>query len=263
MPNWTKEQKQAIYEKGNNILVAAAAGSGKTAVLVERMIHKIIDEKIDINKVLVVTFTNAAASEMRERILEAIYKELDKDPNNKHLQKQITLLNLSNICTIDSFCLEILRNNFYELENMSPNFRIADTPEIELLKEEVLEDIFEQKYESEDKEFTDLVTTYTTYRDDTPLKELVKKIHNYIYSNPFPQKWLNEKVEMFNLKEQQLLDKDFKETIWGSELLKDLEEETKNDIEILKDVAKTLENDSDLELFYQTIQSDINQIKTL
>ena len=83
MPNWTKEQKQAIYEKGNNILVAAAAGSGKTAVLVERMIHKIIDEKIDINKVLVVTFTNAAASEMRERILEAIYKELDKDPNNK------------------------------------------------------------------------------------------------------------------------------------------------------------------------------------
>lgn len=263
MPNWTKEQKQAIYEKGNNILVAAAAGSGKTAVLVERMIHKIIDEKIDINKVLVVTFTNAAASEMRERILEAIYKELDKDPNNKHLQKQITLLNLSNICTIDSFCLEILRNNFYELENMSPNFRIADTPEIELLKEEVLEDIFEQKYESEDKEFTDLITTYTTYRDDTPLKELVKKIHNYIYSNPFPQKWLNEKVEMFNLKEQQLLDKDFKETIWGSELLKDLEEETKNDIEILKDVAQTLENDSDLELFYQTIQSDINQIKTL
>lgn len=263
MPNWTKEQEQAIYQKGSNTLVAAAAGSGKTAVLVERMIHKIIDEKIDIDKILVVTFTNAAAAEMRERILDAIYEKLEQNPDDEHLQKQVTLLNLANICTIDSFCLEVVKNNFYELENMSPNFRIADTTEIELLKEEVLEELFEEKYESEDSDFEDLITTYTTYRDDTPLKELVKKIHGYIYSNPFPQKWLHEKIEMFNLEEQGLLDKDFSETLWGSELLKNLEEETKNDIIILEDVAETLQNDKDLEPYLKIIQSDINQIKTL
>ena len=171
MPNWTDEQKQAIYEKGNNILVAAAAGSGKTAVLVERMINKIINEKIDINKILVVTFTNAAASEMRERILDAIYKKLEKNPDDENMQKQITLLNMASICTIDSFCLDVVKSNFYEVENVSPNFRIADTPEIELLKEEVLEDLFEEKYENEDKDFETLINTYTTYRDDTPLKK--------------------------------------------------------------------------------------------
>ena len=147
MPNWTKEQEQAIYQKGSNTLVAAAAGSGKTAVLVERMIHKIIDEKIDIDKILVVTFTNAAAAEMRERILDAIYEKLEQNPDDEHLQKQVTLLNLANICTIDSFCLEVVKNNFYELENMSPNFRIADTTEIELLKEEEEEEEEEPKKE--------------------------------------------------------------------------------------------------------------------
>ena len=101
---WTEEQKQAIYEKGSNILVAAAAGSGKTAVLVERIINKIINEKVDIDKLLVVTFTNAAASEMRERVLKAIYKKIDVNPEDERLQRQVTLLNKASICTIDSFC---------------------------------------------------------------------------------------------------------------------------------------------------------------
>ena len=176
--NWTDEQKDAIYEKGSNILVAAAAGSGKTAVLVERIINKIITDKIDIDRLLVVTFTNAAASEMRERVLDAIYKKLEDNPEDENLQRQITLLNKASICTIDSFCLEVVRNNFYELENLSPNFRIADTTEIELLKQEVIEDIFENKYEEENEDFTKLINTYTSYRDDTPLKELILKIYS-------------------------------------------------------------------------------------
>ena len=134
---WTKEQMQAIKEKDSNILVAAAAGSGKTAVLVERIINKIINENIDIDRLLVVTFTNAAAAEMRERVLEAIYKKIDEEPDNINLQRQVTLLNKASICTIDSFCLDVVRNNFYQLENISPNFRIADTTEIELLKQEI------------------------------------------------------------------------------------------------------------------------------
>ena len=143
------------------------------------------------------------------------------------------------------------------------DIRYFDNAATTRIKEEVLEDLFEEKYETEDKDFEDLITTYTTYRDDTPLKELVKKIHGYIYSNPFPQKWLHEKIEMFNLEEQGLLEQDFSKTLWGAELLKDLEEETKNDITILEDVAETLQNDRDLESFYKIIESDINQIKTL
>ena len=150
--DWTKEQKEAIYEKDSNILVAAAAGSGKTAVLVERIIHKIIDEEIDIDKILVVTFTNAAASEMRERILDAIYKKLEENPEDRNLHRQITLLNKANICTIHSFCLDVIRNNFYEID-ASANFRIGDTAEIELLKNDVIEELFEKKYEEQDKRF--------------------------------------------------------------------------------------------------------------
>lgn len=148
--DWTKEQKEAIYEKNSNILVAAAAGSGKTAVLVERIIHKIIDEGIDIDKILVVTFTNAAASEMRERILDAIYKKLEENPEDRNLHRQITLLNKASICTIHSFCLDVIRNNFYEID-ASANFRIGDTAEIELLKNDVIEELFEKKYEEQDK----------------------------------------------------------------------------------------------------------------
>ena len=148
--DWTKEQKEAIYERDSNILVAAAAGSGKTAVLVERIIHKIIDEGIDIDKILVVTFTNAAASEMRERILDAIYKKLEENPEDRNLHRQITLLNKASICTIHSFCLDVIRNNFYEID-ASANFRIGDTAEIELLKNDVIEELFEKKYEEQDK----------------------------------------------------------------------------------------------------------------
>ena len=259
--DWTDEQKQAINEKGSNILVAAAAGSGKTAVLVERIIKKVVEEGIDIDKLLVVTFTNAAASEMRERVLDAIYKKLDEDPNNEKLLRQITLLNKASICTIDSFCLEVVRNNFYELENVAPNFRIADTTEIELLKQEVIEDMFEKKYEEEDKDFSKLIHTYTSYRDDTPLKDLILKIYNYIQSNPFPEKWLSEKVEMFNRENN--LDDDFSTTPWGKVLLKEIDDELIDGISFLKSAAKTLEVNPDLEKFFQTIRNDIDMLNNL
>lgn len=258
---WTKEQSQAINEKGSNILVAAAAGSGKTAVLVERIINKIINENIDIDKLLVVTFTNAAASEMRERILDAIYKKLEEYPENQNLQRQITLINKASICTIDSFCLEVVRNNFFELDNISPNFRIADTTEIELLKQEVIEDIFEEKYENQDENFSKLINTYTSYRDDTPLKELVLKTYSYIQSSPFPKEWLNEKTEMFNLKDK--LNEDFSKTPWGNILLKEIEEEIIDDIKTLEDIKKELDLDSELESFSQVVRSDLDFLKIL
>ena len=236
-------------------------GSGKTAVLVERIINKIIVEKIDIDKLLVVTFTNAAAAEMRERVLDAIYKKLEEDPENENLQRQVTLLNKASICTIDSFCLEVVRNNFFELDNLSPNFRIGDTTEIELLKQEVIEEIFEQKYEEENDNFTKLINIYTSYRDDTPLKDLVLKIYSYIQSNPFPEKWLKEKIEMFDLSEK--LDEDFSNTPWGEVLLQEVEEELIDDISTLEKVEEDLSFEPELDKFQQTIRSDIEQLEVL
>ena len=198
---------------------------------------------------------------MRERVLDAIYKKLDEDLENEHLQRQITLLNKASICTIDSFCLEVVRNNFYELENISPNFRIADTTEIELLKQEVIEDIFEKKYEEENENFTKLINTYTSYRDDTPLKDLILKIYTYIGSSPFPEKWLNEKIEMFNL--QGKLEEDFAKTKWGEELLKEVDEWLIDGITSLEEVARQLSYDSELEKFYQTIRNDIDMMQGL
>lgn len=168
-------------------------GSGKTAVLVERIINKIVNDKIDIDKLLIVTFTNAAASEMRARIMEAIYKYLDEHPEDEHIQKQIILMGKSNICTIHSFCLDVIKNNFYEID-VSPNFRIGDQTEIEILKQEVLEELFEQMYENEDKEFLKLINTYTNYRGDEPLKELILKIYRFIQASPFPEEWLDEQI---------------------------------------------------------------------
>ena len=257
---WTKEQSQAIHEKDSNILVAAGAGSGKTAVLVERIINKIINEKIDIDRLLVVTFTNAAAAEMRERVLEAIYKKLDETPENENLQRQITLLNKASICTIDSFCLDVVRNHFYELENISPNFRIADTTEIELLKQEVLEDIFEEKYESQEEDFAELINTYTSYRDDTPLKELILKIYTYIQSNPFPNQWLDEKIEMFHIQD---FAEDFSKNPWGEILLKEVEEELIDDINTLKEQEQNLARNPELEKYTKTLSDDIDKLEML
>lgn len=155
---------------------------------------------------------------MRERVLEAIDKKLEEEPGNQMLQRQVNLLNKASICTIDSFCLEVVKNYFYELDNVSPNFRIGDTTEIELLKQEVLEELFEKKYEEENEDFTKLLNVYTTYRDDTPLKDLILKIDNYMQSNPFPQKWLQEKIEMYNLKQR--IEEDFSRDTMGGSFIK-------------------------------------------
>jgi ATP-dependent helicase/nuclease subunit A len=256
---WTEEQSQAIHEKGSNILVAAAAGSGKTAVLVERIINKIIEEEIDIDKLLVVTFTNAAASEMRERILNAIYKKIEEEPTNLRLQKQITLLNKSNICTIHSFCLDVIRNNFYEI-NISPNFRIGDTAEIELLKEEVLDELFEDLYLKEDEGFLKLLEIYTSYKDDEPLKDIVKSIYNFIQSAPFPEKWLAEKVKLFDI---DIENTDFAETVWGKIILNNYKECIEENILGLKKIKKELDAENELEKFSQALRLDIENLESL
>lgn len=257
--NWTKEQEDAIYKKNANILVAAAAGSGKTAVLVERIIQKILKDGIDIDKLLVVTFTNAAASEMRERVLEAIYKKIDEDSENKELQKQVILLGKADICTIHSFCLEVIKNNFFEID-LSANFRIGTEEEIELLKQEVIEDVFEELYEAEDENFAKLVNTYTGYRGDEALKDIVLKIYRFMQSAPFPNEWLIEKINIFKFDEK---NKDFSKSIWGEVLVENLKEEIIDAINSLKIIKSKIEKYTELEKYYLTIVSDIEILETL
>ena len=254
---WTNEQLQAIQEKNSNILVAAAAGSGKTAVLVERIIHKIIDEKMDIDKILVVTFTNAAASEMRERILEAIYKKLEENPENVHLQRQIILLNKASICTIHSFCLDVIHNHFYEID-LPSNFKIADTAEIDLLKQEVLDDLFEQKYTENDKDFIELLENYTNYRGDEALQELVLKIYKFIQSSPFPIKWLQEKLELLKIE-----DKDISQTIWGKLIIQTVDDDIQESIMQLEVTKSKMALYPEMTKFYQTISEDIINLQDL
>ena len=235
-------------------------GSGKTTVLVERIINKIINEKIDIDKLLIVTFTNAAASEMRQRILEAIYSKIDENPENLDLQRQILLLNKANISTIHSFCLEVIKNYFYEI-GISSNFRIGDTSEIELLKQESLEEIFEKLYEEKNEEFIELVNTYSGYRDDDSLKELILKIYNYSQSMPFPAEWINESVEKFNLSDK--LEQDFGKTLWGKILVEYFIDEIKSCISDLESLVIKLQRELDLEKYYSVILNDIENLKKL
>ena len=203
---FTKEQEAAIYTRDANLLVAAAAGSGKTAVLVERIIKMITDKDrpIDIDRLLVVTFTNAAASEMRERIGKAISNEISKNPTSIYLQRQLTLLNKASITTIHSFCLDVIKRNFHMID-LDPNFRIADETETLILKQESLDEVFEEMYEEKDEYFLKLVESYCNNKNDLSLFEMVLDLYNFSMSNPYPEKWLNEKSELLNIEKSDYL----------------------------------------------------------
>ena len=196
---WTKEQRQVIDSRNTNLLVSAAAGSGKTAVLIERIIELVLDEKnpIDINKLLVVTFTKLAASEMRERVSKAIEKKLEENPENEHLQKQLLLLSGADITTIDSFCKDVLIS-YAHLVNLDSNIKVIDPSENEVLAKEVMEELFEELYENNDESFLRLVDWYAKKNTDEGLLQLLLNVNNFVNSHPFPKIWLNEKAEFFN-----------------------------------------------------------------
>lgn len=199
-PKWTKEQQEVIDSRDCNLLVAAAAGSGKTAVLVERII-KIITNKeklVDIDSLLVVTFTNAAASEMRERIGDAIGKALEENPEDTHLQNQLVLLNKASITTIHSFCLEVIKSNFHKID-LDPNFRIGDETECTILKLETIEEVFEEFYEAKEDDFYKLVESYSEKRGDSNLQHMVLSIYSFVMSSPYPRKWLKDSINDFNI----------------------------------------------------------------
>ena len=270
---WTTEQMQAIKLKGANILVSAAAGSGKTSVLVERIVNKIINDGVDIDKILVVTFTNAAASEMRQRLMDAIYKKIDENPNDDNLQRQLMLINKANISTIHSFCLNVIRNNFFEI-GISNNFRVADSTEIEIIKQEVIEDIFDNEYESQNEDFTKLLEKYATYNDDGKLKELILRIYEFIQSDPFPDKWLQNAVESYNIRYKENANGevnssetkivlDFSKTAWGKVIV-DKVKETLEDCKInLESAIQEVDTYPNLIDFISVLKTDLQEIEQI
>ncbi len=197
--NWTDDQWRAIVTSGQNILVAAAAGSGKTAVLVERIIRK-ISADTDVDRLLVATFTKAAAAEMKERIRIALEKELDNNPGSDHLRRQLALMGRASITTLHSFCLDVIRR-YYSLIGLDPGFRIANETEAELLRMDVLDALFEERYADEagSNGFYELVDRFGGERGDEPLYALVMKLYNFAQSHSWPSVWLDETAAAFDV----------------------------------------------------------------
>ncbi len=189
---WTGKQKQVIESRGSNLLVSAAAGSGKTAVLVERIIRMITEgeQPLDIDRLLVMTFTNAAAAEMRERIGAAIEKKLEESPDNEHLQIQATLVHHAQITTIDSFCLNLIRSHF-NLLDLDPSFRIGDEGELMLLRQDVMGELIEDSYTSGGEAFTRFVETYATGKSDAGIEDYIMQVYTFAQSNPYPDVWFD------------------------------------------------------------------------
>lgn len=201
---WTKEQEKVITLRDRNILVAAAAGSGKTAVLVERIIQRLMDtkEKMDVDRLLIVTFTEAAAAEMRERIRMAIEKTLEEQPQNVHLQRQATLIHSAPITTIHSFCLSVIREHFHIL-NIDPGFRIVEEGELKLLKQDVLEKLLETCYEVGEGSFLDFVEKYGTGKNDKKIEDIIITLYDYSRSYPQPDRWLQQCIQSYGQREHE------------------------------------------------------------
>ncbi len=252
---WTKEQMSAIQARDCSLLVAAAAGAGKTAVLVERIIRRILDKvsSVDIDKLLVVTFTNAAATEMRERISDAIDNEIERNPDSSILKRQNILIHKANITTIHSFCLDVIRNNFHHID-LDPGFRIADETEALLLKMEAMEEMFEDKYgkANEDENFYKLVECYSGNRDDKKIQDMVFELYDFVKSCPWPEEWLNDKAEEFNLSE----DIDFSETKWAKIIIEYMKIELSGLLGSLKMAKSIIRTDESLSGYLEVFESD-------
>ncbi len=203
---WTREQKRIIDIRNKNILVSAAAGSGKTAVLVERIISLIKNDGENIDKFLIVTFTNAAAGGMRQKIQRALLSSIQNNEGNlTHLRRQLSLLSKANISTIHSFCIDVIRKNFHII-GIDPNFRIGDTNETEILLNEAVDEVLERAYGEKKSGFISLVESFTKNRDDSELCDIIKEIYRFIQSFPEPLDWLKNSVNMLKLNEAELND---------------------------------------------------------
>ncbi len=255
---WTEEQRQGITEFGKDFLLSAAAGSGKTAVLVQRVLNLLKNQKLEISQLLIVTFTNAAASEMKERIHNALIEELGtQDSESQHLRKQIHALKNCSIGTIHSFCSDLIRRNFQYID-IDPNFRILDSDEAQLMKTEIAEEILEQEYFSHNDVFYELIEIYGSTKDDASLLELILNIYNFIHSKPDPYTWLESKTSDFNVSFA-----DFLESEWILKWCQKIERELDNYIIDYQEALKEIELMPYFDGYAQTFQEELDNLVEL
>lgn len=258
---WTKQQKNAIEARGGTLLVSAAAGSGKTAVLVERLIRLITDKDnpCDADRLLVVTFTSAAASEMRERTSKRLSDMIAENPLNLNLQRQQMLLQNAHISTIHAFCLDILRENFEKLD-IPPDFRIADQNEGEILRQDILNDILEEKYAENESggAFYELSRILSSGRGDATLVETILRLYDFMRSLDDPNGWLRNMLDMYSA------EKPVWETVWGKIALEHagsaFESAVKSERQALQ---KIYDNDELSKAYAPAFESDIKGIQNM
>lgn len=226
MTDWTKQQKEAIEARNSHLLVSAAAGSGKTAVLVARIMDMMVKEKMDIDSMLIVTFTHAAAAEMREKILRALTERMDEEGVSSDmadfLRRQMNRLNRASIETLHGFCIEVIRAGFHVVD-LDPEFRIADDLERSMLRDEALEELLEESYARRDPSFLNLIEAFCGNKDDEAFKEMVKKLHGFVKSMPEPWTWMRNSVDWMGQSYEEFLKGPWIEEIRG-QLIMELKE---------------------------------------
>ena len=257
---WTKDQQKVISLRNRSILVSAAAGSGKTAVLVQRILGMIMDpvHPVDIDRLLIMTFTRAAAGEMKERISRALEQALYENPDNEHLQRQMTLIHTAQITTIDGFCSYVIRNYFH-LIGLDPGYRTGDEGEIKLLKQDVLKSLLEDYYAKGEERYAYFVECFCPGKSDDGLKDLILKMYDTAMSSPYPQEWLNSCMDSYKIDDI----KDLKNQKWMKLLWNCVKEELKEAL-VLAEEARRICLQPDGPYYYEdAINSDRLTIQEL
>lgn len=257
---FTDNQLLAITSSGSDILVSAAAGSGKTTVLVERIIREIMDEAnpVDIDRMLILTFTKAAAASMREKILEAIDKKVKDDPYNEHLAKQAMLVQNAQISTFHGFCQEIIRNHFYEVD-ADPGLRVIDEAEEKLMQMDALGKVLEAAYERADDEFEQVVLSYTEGKSDSKLESIIFKIYGMAQANPDPEKWL----ELCDSAYEYSSIEEIVKSSWFESFLNNLREKARDAITIGEQMVGICSEDNGPEKYKPMAEDDLEYAKQL
>ena len=247
MSKWTKEQSEVISHRKGNLLVSAAAGSGKTAVLVEHVIDRLLDKEhpISLSSVVLMTFTEAAASEMKERI-KARLKEAFLENRDPHIEREIAELPNANISTIDAFCKRLIEENYTSL-GIEPNFRIGEKNELALLKEDIVEELLEEEYGKKEESFLSFVDRYSTGKQDKGIQEIIVKLYYLAVASPFPEKYLKALSENSS-------------SAWKNYLLESIRKRVEEAIEMLTEAIRICTEEGGPSEYLVTVEEDYQSL---